>query len=544
MKRKTSKRLKTKPKNTSVATPTVYRNNRKPKEMASTPSAGIHNLPYDVMFSIFCYLPIPDLAHCAAVSKQWHEIVSGFTHLWKGKRYVSNRSPKESFETFAILRALPLLQEVIIKAAAEFVIDIFYPRLVLLVTDISDIASAEDGHRLRCAYLSTRLDIAESIFSSRSIIDFAALQKLRIFKAIPTLDAFARKRDREVCCCASSSSSADYAVGTALELCPNLTDLCVYAEFLSADYLDASEGIGRLRTLEIECPGLEELAFLRHCSDALEELELKGCADLPSAAYANLRHLGNLQRLRLRDCCVAGGDLEVAATGLKSLVSLQLECCDLVSDVSFLRHCGRLRELRVEASPPDTLLTGLRHLPAGVRSLYLAGSAANAYELAVVLPRLPLLEELDLVGSDLPHLGFLRHCPQLRRLCLEFSHWPGTSELSNLRHLTRLEALDLTRCRVDADVLSGVMPSLSRLETLSLSHTEDVAHLWFLRHCTQLRTLSLFYTFGMDLDAYRELSHLTNLQTVHVSEHVVDFVREFIQPRMPQVKIYSVQQFK
>ncbi|XP_046983561.1 F-box/LRR-repeat protein 15-like isoform X1 [Schistocerca americana] len=488
------------------------------KEMASTPQAVICD---DLLLSIFSFLPIPDLARCAAVCQQWHKIVTGFTHLWKGKRYVSDRSPRESDETRAILSTLPPLQEVIVKQHVNFEVDISYPRMVLSVTSISDLGATRGYQRLTCAYLSTKLDIADSTLSPRSPVDLAALRKLRIVRAIPTLEPDAR---------------AEYAVSSALHLCPNLRELSVYVDSMSADCLEGSEGVGRLRTLEIRCPRLKELSFLRHCSAALEELELKGCSDLPSAAYAELRHLGNLQRLRLRDCCVLGDDLEAAVTGLRSLASLQLVDCVFVSDLSFLRHCDRLRELRVEAE--DAPVAGLRHLPAGVRSLCLVGDTVTAEDLSELLPRLPLLEELDLCRAELAHLGFLRHCPRLRRLCLEFSTWPDEWELSNLHHLTQLEVLDLRRCAVDADVLSGVMPSLPRLDALLLAHVEDIVHLEFLGCCPQIRKLSLFNAFGWELEAYRELCHLKNLQHLCVSKLVYNFVHELVRPCLPRVKIY------
>ncbi|XP_049843376.1 uncharacterized protein LOC126295137 [Schistocerca gregaria] len=487
------------------------------------------NVPDDILFSIFSFLPIPDLVRCATVCRRWRRIVSEYSHVWKGKRYVSNRSPRESTEVCAVLCIVPLLQELDVKVTKMFEVKIIYPQLFLSVTNVCDLRAVRDCQRVGCTYLSTDLNVAEVIFSSQSLIDFTALRKLQIVGGNPTLTPF------------KPDTRAECAVGSALELCPNLRELNINVEALSGDYVDCLEGVSRLQTLRINCRGLEELTFLRHCSDALEELELESCDDLPPAAYSELRHLGNVKKLRLCDCRAEGEALEVAAGGLRSLVSLQLDRCRLLSDLSFLRLCNQLRELRVEAKdgPP----TGLQCLPAGVRSLCLVDNAATADELSDVLQRLSLREELKLCKVELAHLGFLRHCPRLHRLYLENSTWPDTSVLSSLCHLTRLETLVLRRCRVDADVLSQTVSSLPQLHTLSLAYVEDVTHLRFLRHCPQLHTLSLFCVFGLDSNAYWELCHLNNLEQLCVSVLVRDVVSDIIRPCLPRVKIYCSEQF-
>ncbi|XP_049797343.1 uncharacterized protein LOC126213540 [Schistocerca nitens] len=385
------------------------------------------NPPDDVLFCVFAYLPIPELVRCATVCKQWYKIVTGFTHLWKGKSYVSSRSPRESAETCAVLSILPLLQEIEIKVAKMFEVKIYYPQLFLSVTNMSDIRAVQDCQRLGSIHVTTDLSIADIVFSSRSPICFTALRTLKIVRGNPTLTLF------------KPGTRAECAIIAALELCPFLTELSLDVESLSANYLNTLEGLGRLEVLRIHCRSLNDLTFLRHCSDKLEELELESCDDLPSAAYAELRHLGKLQMLRLCDCRVGGADMEVAAAGLRSLEKLQLDRCGMLSDLSFLRFCSQLEELRVEAE--DVVLTGLKHLPARLRSLCLVNNALTGDELSEVVPFLRLLEELNLCNTELVQLGFLRYCRRLRRLCLKNSTWPDTSELSGPCNLTRLETL-------------------------------------------------------------------------------------------------------
>lgn len=424
--------------------------------MAPTSLAGVPELPDDVLLSVFKFLPIPDLARCAAVCERWHRVVTGFSLLWKGKDYLSYKSPSESAETSAVLRALPPFQVADIKMY-DFHFYISYPYLALSVTDISDLEIVGDRQQLACTSLSTDIRTADVIFSSRSPIGFAALEKLQIVGRTATPEP---------------GGGAERAIGSALELCPNLRELSVRVDSLSADRLDDLEGIGRLQTLEIFSYRLEELAFLRHCSDALEELQLECCCKVPSAAYAALGRLGNLRRLWLRDCRVEAADAEAAAPGLRSLESLQLESCYFVSDLSFTRHCGSLRELRVAEN--FFAVTGLGRLPAGVRSLYLADSDVAADELSDALARLPQLEELSLSRTRVEHLRFLRHCPRLRHLCLDDAVWPSAAQLLNLLYLERLETLDLMGHSIDVDAFFGLV---KRLDGRSPPCDWDVSYL-------------------------------------------------------------------
>ncbi|XP_049842061.1 F-box/LRR-repeat protein 7-like [Schistocerca gregaria] len=380
---------------------------------------SLGDLPDDALLSIFSLLPVPDLARCAYVCERWRKIVTGYTQLWKGKSYGSNRRPSESAEVRAVLRTLPPLRELVVEVAHEFTVDISYPQLILTVANVRTV---RDCPRLTCDYLSTRLDIAVVMLSSRSTVDFSALRKLRILR---TAAASARE---------PAAYGADHAVASALGLCPNLRELSVCAESLSADRLDRLEGLGRLRTLKIECPGLRKLTFLRHCAGALEELQLVGCAGLPPAELAALRRLRRLRRLQLSDCGAAAAGLASALPALAGLESLQLHHCGHPPDLSFAGRCGRLRELCViHSSAADAVLT---LTPEGHRLRLRRGAGVRVVGLSLTadhLPgALPRLAELGLARGCLDRLRFLRHCPQLRHLCCEFRRRPGQPQLLNL----------------------------------------------------------------------------------------------------------------
>ncbi|XP_047099384.1 F-box/LRR-repeat protein 7-like [Schistocerca piceifrons] len=377
--------------------------------------AGIEDLPDEMLLSIFSFLPASDLVQCAAVCQQFHSIVSGYTHLWKGKTYITLTRPADLHREHVALRALPLLREVSVEVENRFAVCVVFPRLVL---SIADLGALERCPRLRCLCLSTRLNIAEHIMSSGSTIDFALLEKLEIVKTRP-LD-----------CRGPDFADADFLVSSALELCPNLTQLFVCAEILSAGLLEESAGIVRLRALGIECPTLERLSFLRRCSDALEELRLEGCAALQMGEVAELRHLRRLRRLRLHGCRVAEADMRLVVAALESLESLHLDQFHLVRDLSFLQPCGRLREVGVRFPPLEP--------PAHANGRVVRAPLYHITdELSSALLR---LEGLGYERRCLDYLRPLLQCLQLRRVCLCFqwrsSRVAVSSQLVkiNLRH--------------------------------------------------------------------------------------------------------------
>ncbi|XP_049769037.1 uncharacterized protein LOC126106700 [Schistocerca cancellata] len=378
--------------------------------------AGMDNLSYEMLLSIFSFLPVPDLVRCAAVSERWHEIVTGFTHLWKGKTYTTNRRPSESAETRAILRILPPLQHLIIELADEFKIEFAYPHMTLSVTDMGGI---QEFPKLTCDFLLARGDIMSNILSSESSVDLAALRKLQILRVPPVNVA-----DPPV-------FRAEDVIKSALQQCPNLRGLFICADHMSADYLDTLEGFHKLQTLEIVCPGLDKLAFLRHCSDSLELLRLC-CTGLPTQEYTELRRLANLRRLGLHECQVMEGELRLVLEALGSLEALQLDRCGLVRDLSLLWRCATLRQLRLTLPPiagaplvlRDPRLQGQQQNPrmrmsvdADPVTLRLRNVNVNVEGMATALP---LLQALGVDAGSLDQLAILRRCPQLSHLCLNF----------------------------------------------------------------------------------------------------------------------------
>ncbi|XP_049841196.1 uncharacterized protein LOC126291662 [Schistocerca gregaria] len=378
--------------------------------------AGMGDLSCEMLLSIFSFLPVPDLVRCAAVSEQWHGVVTGFTHLWKGKTYTTNRRPSESAETRAVLRVLPPLQHLIIELADEFAIEFAYPHMTLSVTDTGGI---EEFPKLTCDFLLARGDIVSNILSSRSAVDLAALRKLQILRVPPGNVA-----DPPV-------YRVEDVVRSALQQCPNLRGLFICEDRLSADCLDTVEGFARLQTLEIVCPGLDKLAFLRHCSDSLELLRLC-CTGLPPQEYTELRRLGNLRRLGLHECQVTDGELRLVLEALGSLEALQLDRCGLVRDLSLLWRSNSLRQLRLTLPPVagaplelrDPRLQGLQRNPrmrvsvdADPVTLRLRNVNVNADGMPSALP---LLHALGVDAGSLDQVATLRRCPQLRHLCLNF----------------------------------------------------------------------------------------------------------------------------
>ncbi|XP_049769038.1 uncharacterized protein LOC126106701 [Schistocerca cancellata] len=376
--------------------------------------AGMDNLSYDMLLSTFSFLPVPDLAKYAAVSSQWHGIVTGYTHLWKGKTYTTCRRPSESAETRAVLRILPPLQHLIIELADQFAIQFDYPQMTLSLTDTRGL---EEFPKLTCDFLLARGDIVSNILSSQSSVDLAALRNLQILRLPPVNVA-----DPPV-------FRPEPVVRSALQQCPNLTGLFICADHLSADYLDTLEGLDRLHTLEIVCPRLDKLAFLRHCSNSLEVLHLC-CIGVPQQEYTELRRLANLRRLRLHECQVAEGELRLALEALGSLEALQLDRCCLVRDLSLLWRCARLRQLRLTLPPVagaplvlrDPRLQGLQLNPRVRMSVDADQVSLRLRTISVYADGLPdalqLLQALGVDAGSLGQLATLPRCPQLSHLCL------------------------------------------------------------------------------------------------------------------------------
>ncbi|XP_049841192.1 uncharacterized protein LOC126291660 [Schistocerca gregaria] len=381
-----------------------------------TGMAGMDDLPYDVLLSSFSFLPVPDLARYATVSSQWHGVVTGSTHLWKGKTYTTNRRPSESAETRAVLRILPPLQHLIIELADEFAIQFAYPQMTLSLTDTGGIG---EFPKLTCDFLLARGDIVSNILSSQSTVDLAALRNLQILR-VPPVNVVDPPVYR-----------AEHVARSALQQCPNLRGLFICADLLSADYLDTLEGFDRLQILEIVCPRLDKLAFLRHCSNSLEVLHLC-CIGVPPQEYTELRRLANLRRLRLHECQVTEGELRPALEALGSLEALQVDRCCLVRDLSLLRCCASLRQLRLTLPPVAGAPLVLRdprlqwlHLNPRMRVSVDADQVSLRLRTVSVyadgLPdALPLLHALGVDAGSLGQVATLPRCPQLSQLCLNF----------------------------------------------------------------------------------------------------------------------------
>ncbi|XP_049841556.1 uncharacterized protein LOC126291874 [Schistocerca gregaria] len=269
--------------------------------------------------------------------------------------------------------------------------------------------------RLTCEYLLTGVDIVRYVLSFRSTVDLTALRRLRVLRA-PRLNIWT-----------DPFHTGHHVVMATLRLCANLTQLCIYTEFLSAEHLDAMEEIGQLTTLEIVCPRLQKLGFLRHFSDSLEVLRLC-CAALPPEEYAQLQQLGRLRKLWLQDCQAPGPEQRAALAARSWLEWLELDRAGLVPDPSSL-------------AAEDPWLRIGRHLDVSLKgdvlTLQLRSVDIDAY-VDKLSDALPLLEDLGVGGGLLGKLAGLHRCPELRELCVEFQKGPEHNDQSTVRVRVKL----------------------------------------------------------------------------------------------------------
>ena len=128
----------------------------------------------------------------------------------------------------------------------------------------------------------------------------------------------------------------------------------------------------------------------------------------------------------------------VFKSDLKILIGLELYDCHL-DELGFLEHCENLEKL--------TFHNNIRRRP------------------LQILPPLPKLKELGIIGESVKNLSFLAQCPNLEKLYL---HSCGPVDISSINYLTQLRKLSLESINIRG------FEKLNQMDTVVELHLQDI----------------------------------------------------------------------
>jgi len=128
----------------------------------------------------------------------------------------------------------------------------------------------------------------------------------------------------------------------------------------------------------------------------------------------------------------------VFKSDLKILIGLELYDCHL-DELGFLEHCENLEKL--------TFHNNIRRRP------------------LQILPPLPKLKELGIIGESVKNLSFLAQCPNLEKLYL---HSCGPVDISSINYLIQLRKLSLESINIRG------FEKLSQMDTVVELYLQDI----------------------------------------------------------------------
>lgn len=229
---------------------------------------------------------------------------------------------------------------------------------------------------------------------------------------------------------------------------------------------------------------------------SLKVLKLRS-SRITAAGVAELRQLGNLETLVLRECH-AGGGFEFLSH-LMNLTNLDLSGSNLLTD-DVLVQIGRRSSLK---------------------SLDLTGCSYSSGSSLSPVGELTGLESLHLDLSSLAKIELtpLRHLTRLKHLTLQLPHGVAVTDLQALAHLQQLESLHVNL----NDEGVKVVAKLKSLRFLRLV-SEDLSHasLIPLRELPELTTLVWNTSDSYPGLGIKAISRLASLRTLDLGQAYLD----------------------
>lgn len=226
---------------------------------------------------------------------------------------------------------------------------------------------------------------------------------------------------------------------------------------------------------------------------------------------AQLARLDDRPQIVQFDSALSQDDYRLVADWIQGRPQVTLRAYGAVGNLDFLRWFPRLMRFAVDARGLDDL-DGLRHLPDNLESLRLGATKKRLSVRALsrfsemrslsleghtkdldVVGGLTSLVDLTLRSSTVPSLEFLEPLDELRALDLKLG---GTTDLGSLRHVGRLQYLELWQIRGLADI--SVVSELTHLEYLHLQSLRRVEQLPDLSTARDLRVLWIETMRGLD----------------------------------------------
>jgi len=252
-----------------------------------------------------------------------------------------------------------------------------------------------------------------------------------------------------------------------------------------------------------------DLKFLEALSD-LQILSLEGCGKVKGEGLEHLAKLPNLTILDLRLAKIQESKYE----HLASLNNLRVL---LLANSSFqtnsLEHVHRLSELRWLELPHQAVITGQYQLNRLSNLQKLSASCTD--EGLICIAQIESLTELDISGSGLLTKAGLSCLANTHIHTLLLKHCYLHDDLvASLRHMSKLEHLDLSANYDVTDATVNRLTAITNLNTLRLGHT------------------------GVSDDAIENLIQMRNLKFVDLSNTLVtqDGV-DRLAARRPQLKV-------
>lgn len=299
------------------------------------------------------------------------------------------------------------------------------------------------------------------------------------------------------------------------------------------DSLDSFSALSELQFLDVSFTSIRCLSALIECT-ALTELRCNNCSSLNNLSA--LVHLPRLHTLHIRHLTVRD-ELHWIARCSGKLRHLDISYLRGVADWAII---GLLSQLRTLVSDGLVGMIDLGWL-AGcfqLRELSIrdCATADNFY----VLARLPVLERVDLSGSGVDDLGWLKGCAStLQNLTLSNAEF--ASDLRPIGHLCRLRRLFLSDNSTD-DIMwitqcaeleelylinffnlasLDAIGRLSRLTVLYVTHSR-VSNLAFISGCQRLRRVNLSWSYYLwDISPLGALTELRVLRLGHSAVRVL-----------------------
>ncbi len=308
-----------------------------------------------------------------------------------------------------------------------------------------------------------------------------------------------------------------------------------YDENSSKDLIEVIQKKLRLRSIDLSDLEITDVKFLSHV-EHLKTIHLLNCSELHDQSFDSLEKLQELEEF------ILVGNPNITSLSFidsnPNLKRLNVSRCTGIKNFEILKHCTQLEKINLsynilEANafeyienllelkgiilkncymPDSSSLHFLKNL-SKLEELDLSDNTANqTIKNFDALASLTNLRKLNLIGTRIRGLEFLKDLHQLEDLHLSGCLKPEVKEFYSLEHLTELREFSYNARKSNTSF--EFISKNYNLETLDLSDSFSVSSYDFLNKLTKLQQLDLSGNFAATSENLAPIKNLSKLESL------------------------------